>query len=399
MHLHTRSISLSLLLSVASFATPVRGQETREAEWTAEQQKKAAALKPYEPSGPERWLSTVRRELLEEPAGLYPYFGSVYSGGGFTLGAGYRMYSADRTHTDIKGLYSFKGYKLIELSTDSWELADGRIDLHARAGWRDATQVAYYGLGIDSPDVRSNFRMQQWYFGGGVQARPVWPLVFNAAIAYEDYTLKEGQGAAPSIEESFTPATAPGLGVSPKYIHASGSVGIDWRRPSAGYARSGGLYQVAYHSWSDQDSVYTFDIVEGEIVQHIPILRENWVISLHGLTQTTLDDEDQVPYFLMPSLGSGSTLRGYPSWRFRDRHSLLLSGEFRWIPNRLGLDMALFYDTGKVTPRWDDLSLKGLKSDVGIGVRFHTPLATPLRIELARGSEGFNLVFSGSAAF
>ena len=68
----------------------------------------------------------------------------------------------------------------------------------------------------------------------------------------------------------------------------------------------------------------------------MPILRENWVISLHGLLQTTLDDDDTVPYFLLPSLGSGSTLRGYSSWRFRDRHSLLMSGEWRWIPNRLG---------------------------------------------------------------
>jgi outer membrane translocation and assembly module TamA len=76
-----------------------------------------------------------------------------------------------------------------------------------------------------------------------------------------------------------------------------------------------------------------------------------------------------------------------------------MSGEFRWIPSRLGLDMALFYDTGKVTPRFTDISWKGLVHDVGIGVRFHSPLATPLRIELAKGREGMSLVFSGSAAF
>jgi hypothetical protein len=176
------------------------------------------------------------------------------------------------------------------------------------------------------------------------------------------------------------------------------SAGIDWR-PAPGYARRGGLYQVTYHNYSDQDNDYSFDRIDGEAVQHIPVLRENWVISLHGLVQTTLDDDDAVPYFLLPSLGSGSTLRAYPSWRYRDRHSLLLSGEVRWIPNRLGVDMALFYDMGKVAPRWDDLSLKHLKSDVGIGIRFHTPLATPLRIELAHGREGLHLVFAGSAAF
>ena len=35
----------------------------------------------------------------------------------------------------------------------------------------------------------------------------------------------------------------------------------------------------------------------------------------------------------------------------------------------------------------------------GVGVRFHGPLATPLRIELANGREGMRLVFAGSAAF
>ena len=159
------------------------------------------------------------------------------------------------------------------------------------------------------------------------------------------------------------------------------------------------MYEVRYHNYADQDNTYSFDRADGEIVQHIPILRETWVISLHGLVQTTLNDSDPVPYFLLPSLGSGSTLRAFPSWRFRDRHSMLMSGEFRWIPNRLAVDMALFYDTGKVVPRWDDLSFKGLKSNVGIGIRFHGPAATPLRIELAKGSEGMNLVFGGSAAF
>ena len=107
-----------------------------------------------------------------------------------------------------------------------------------------------------------------------------------------------------------------------------------------------------------------------------------------------------MPYFLLPSLGSGSTLRGYSSWRFRDRHSLLMSGEFRWIPNRLGLDMALFYDTGKVTPRWDDLSFKGLKERLSASAsvstaRFprHCGSSSPM------ADEGMRLVFSGSAAF
>ena len=39
------------------------------------------------------------------------------------------------------------------------------------------------------------------------------------------------------------------------------------------------------------------------------------------------------------------------------------------------------------------------KSNVGIGMRFHTPISTPLRIEVAKGSEGMQLIFAASAAF
>jgi hypothetical protein len=386
------------LMALVLLGSPADAQESRAAEIAAEQARQAAQAKPYEPGGAERWTVALRREFLTEPSGFYPYFASVYSGGGFTLGAGYRQFYGDRTHWDVKGLYSIKSYKLLEFSTDSWGHAAGRLDLHGRLGWRDATQVAYYGLGIDSPDVRSNFQMKQAYVGGDLQVRPGGYTVFGAGVMYEDYTLEQGAGNFPSIEEIFTPATAPGLGASPTYVHMIGSAGIDWR-PAAGYARRGGLYQVTYHNFADRNETNSFDRIDGEIVQHLPILRENWVVSLHGVVQTTLDDDDVVPYFLLPSLGSGSTLRAYPSWRFRDRHSLLMSGEFRWIPSRLGIDMALFYDTGKVTSRWDDLSLSGLKSSVGIGIRFHSPIATPLRIELAHGREGLHLIFAGSAAF
>ena len=43
-------------------------------------------------------------------------------------------------------------------------------------------------------------------------------------------------------------------------------------------------------------------------------------------------------------------LRGYPSWRFRDRNRLLLTGEYRWTAGQF-VDMALFVDAGKVAAR------------------------------------------------
>ena len=382
------------LLLVPAFAV---AQDTREAEIAALQQEKAAHLAPHRPHRAEELLLQVRQTLVEQPSGFYPYFDSVYSGGGFTLGEGYRHFTGDRTHWSIAGLYSIKGYKLIEATEVSPGHWSGRLDLSAVGGWRDATQVAYHGLGIDSPAEGAAFRMQQGYAGGGATIRPHKFLLLTAAAAYENYTLKDPTDDSLAVNAPDAPF-APGAGANPDYVHTTFSAAFDWR-PAADYARRGGQYRIARHHYGDRDDTYSFDRVDAEIVQHVPILRENWVLSFRGRLESTLGDEDQVPYFLLPSLGSGSTLRGYSSWRFRDRHSMLVSGEWRWIASRLALDMALFYDAGMVAPTIEGITLQSFASNYGIGARFHGPARTPLRIELARGREGMQLVFAASAAF
>jgi hypothetical protein len=390
-----------LLVACALLVMPALAvaQETRRASVEAAQADKAAHLAPYQPHWSENLLQSVRQTLVEQPAGFYPYFDSVYNGGGFTLGGGYRAFTGDRTQLTVSGLYSLTGYKLVEAGAASPGHFHDRLDVRGSVLWRDATQVRFHGLGIDSAgDVNTGFRMQQAVIGGDVAARPHRWVRLGAATAYEGYTLKDPTGALDPIDQAFTPDAVPGLGISPTYVHTSVSAAVDWR-PAADYARRGGLYRVARHRYADADDRYSFERLDAEVVQHIPVLRENWVFSVRGRLESTLDDADDVPYFLLPSLGSGSTLRGYGSFRFRDRHAVLLSGEWRWIPNRMALDMALFYDTGMVAPRLDAIALHSFVSDVGVGIRFHTPARTPLRVEVAKGAEGLRLVFAASSAF
>jgi len=101
---------------------------------------------------------------------------------------------------------------------------------------------------------------------------------------------------------------------------------------------------------------------------------------------------------MLPALGGGSSLRGFASWRFRDVNSLLMQAEWRVLVNRF-VDLGFFYDTGRVARYRSDLTDGPLKSDYGFGFRFHGPLATPLRIELARSNEGTALVFSAKPPF
>jgi hypothetical protein len=390
------SLQLSFAVLALSLAVPAQAQETRREIVEAEQSAKAKGTRPRLPPRGERVVNWVQDELIDEPSGLYPLLGSVYSGGGFALGAGYRHYSGDNTHWDAKVLQSIRNFRLVEISTDSWNHGGGRLDLHARAGWRDAPSVAFHGLGIDSAEDAAGFSLTQTYAGGDIAWRPVAGTRLTGGITYEDYSIGSGSGSRPPIETRFTAATAPAIGLDPSYWHATASVGYDWR-PAPGYARSGGLYEVRYHHYAGGPG--DFARLEGDVVQHVPLVRENYVLSLRGRAETILDDDVTVPFYLLSALGGSDTLRGYSSWRFRDRHAALASGELRWIPNRTAVDVALFYDAGMVAPEFRDLSMRRFKSDVGVGVRFHGLSSTPLRIEVARGREGIRLVFSGRAAF
>ncbi|HET9369175.1 MAG TPA: BamA/TamA family outer membrane protein [Vicinamibacterales bacterium] len=395
---HTWRPFLTAALLAVGVSSNADGQ-TRAEEIAAEQAKKAQALQPYTPTRPEAVLSRIEGRLMYPPR-FAVTLDSVYSGGGFTLGALYHEPMGDRAFLTGRGLLSIKLYKLAEFGVVSPGHAGERLDLSARAGWRDATQVGYFGQGNDTDkDDRANYRFKETYLEGGLTFRPARWMPLDARVSYEDWQLESGKGSAPSIETVYTPATAPGLGQSPTYLHTDLRAAVDWRYPGPMYARRGGFYGVAYNRYDDSDDALSFDRVDVELIQHVPIWRETWVLSLRTRVQSTIGDDDVVPYFMLPSLGGGHSLRAYTAFRYRDRHSLLASAEWRWIPNNVGLDMALFYDAGKVASRRSALDFSNLTSNWGIGARFHGPLATVLRIEAAKGGEGWHLVFSTSAPF
>jgi outer membrane protein assembly factor BamA len=200
------------------------------------------------------------------------------------------------------------------------------------------------------------------------------------------------------VDEVYTPETLPGLGAAPTYLHSQGTLALD-TRPSPGYARRGGFYGVSFHDFRDQDGQFGFRRTDYEAIQHVPILRDTWVLSLHGrLELANAADNQVVPFFMLPALGGGSSLRGFTSWRFRDMNSLLLQADWRVLANRF-LDMALVYDAGRVAAHRSDLTSAPLKSDYGVGFRLHAAAATPLRIEFVKSNEGLALVFSSKAAF
>ena len=395
--------SIALVIGAASTALaqpPEPKPESREAAIGTAASEKARSLQPYEVTMAERVFTKVEARFTNQTVRWHPYLENAYTGGGFAAGAGYMFHPGAYSTLDLRGSYSVSAYKLAEAEFIAPRLFDRRGELKVLGGWRDATEVPFFGIGMTSSGGDgTSYRFEQPFGSALLTFRPTRRLLLlRGGFEASRWNLQPGKGTLPSVEEVYTPASLPGLGTTTTFLHTQATVGFD-SRASSGYARRGGFYGVTGHDYTDRDDALGFRQVNYEVVQHIPILRETWVLSLHGLAKTTWDKDTQAtPFYLMPSLGGGSSLRGFSSFRFTDRHSLLLQAEWRVMANRF-FESAVFYDAGKVAARASDLDLNHLKSDYGFGVRFHAPLATVLRIDVARSNEGTRLVFAASPSF
>jgi hypothetical protein len=375
--------------------------ETRAAAIAVKQEEKAANPQPYQPNRAERWVRQIEGALSGQTLKWHPFFENAYRGGGFTLGAGYLHHVGEYAWVDVRGSVTPAGYLRFEGEYRLPRLFDRRGQLSVVGGWRKATHVGFYGFGTaeTSAEDAAYYGFTQPYLSSLLEVRPTrrW-LLLTGGAEYSQWTPTTRRGSGPNLDEIYPPSTIPGYGSDPVYLHLTGGLALD-SRAASGYARRGGYYGVTAHDFRDAEERYGFRRVDYEAIQHIPIARDAWVLSLRGRVETTsAGDGQEVPFFMMPSLGGGSDLRGFGSWRFRDLNSLLLQAEWRVLVNAF-LDTAIFYDAGKVTSRSADLDLRGLKSDYGIGFRIHGPGATPLRVDLARSNEGFHFVFSANAVF
>ena len=389
-------------LALVLLSTPVFAQapDTRAAEIAREQAEKASRVSPYQ----HNWWE---RKLLEIEAGggfnvargFFVAFGDIKQGSSIALGPAYGRTFDNGAIVIGKAEYSIREFKLVQLFAQAPPLASGRLIVNGRARWQDAPELAVYPLGRASPKTRANYSEEKTEISGQAMFAPASVVRLGAGAAYEKFdTGGAGGTRVPSVETLFTAFEMPGIAADPTYLHSFVTAGID-SRAGPGFSRTGSQLQATLHDYRQQnDGPWSFRRVDGIARQLIPIRNGNWVIDLSVRASTTdAGDGEAVPFFLMPDLGGAAELRGFSNYRFRDLHSILATVEYRWYVQEY-VEMALFYDAGKVVPRRRDLDFSGLKSDVGIGLRFHTPRTTVLRFEVARSNEGIRLIFGFGAA-
>ena len=268
--------SIVCMAGAASAQQPA--PDTRAGRIAAQQQEKSKQLKHYEPNKAEVWVTKLQEQFITGSLHWHPFFESAYAGGGFTLGAGYATHVSSYNTIDVRGSYTFSGYKRIESEFRAPRLFDRRGTLSVLGGWREATQVGFYGIGT-----------------ANTSARTTGPTTASSSPTRRRRSTSARRGKRCPRRRRRVLAVGSGPGrrhraLGRRGLHAghaarpgrhghlpalAGHGGPRLARPAAGYSRRGGYYGATVHDFADTDDVYSFRQVDYEAIQHLPIFRDS----------------------------------------------------------------------------------------------------------------------------
>jgi hypothetical protein len=403
-------VQLGTMALVCSLgAAPARAQDTRAEVLSQERTAKAEEAAASPERGPGllqrsvRWAMTELERSGGTGDGFYPKVGGLIPGSGWvSLGPGYRHHVfGDAAVWDTSAVISLRRYSMVQTQIQWPKLLSEHLSIGGQIKYKDFTQINYFGIGPStSKSAQTDFRLKNVDIVGSATAHPRAWLSVGGHVGYiSGLDVRTGLSSIfPSTDQRFDETTAPGLTVQPRYHHADVFAEAD-SRDVPGYPTNGGLYRVDVATFHDLDGTrHSFRRVDVDATQYVPIFHKNWLVVLSGhvaVSRTGADND--VPFYLLPTLGGQSTLRGYSDYRFRDRNVALFSAEYRWPVFRM-MDAALFVDAGTVASSASELWRERPKHDYGFGVRLHSTTSSLISIDVAKGREGTRVTVSLSGS-
>lgn len=396
-----RKYPLAILSAVLSIhILPAQTPQSRTEE--IEAARKAKPIQVEQVTKAENFLRRFKDERFLERFsegwnGWRPKIGNMVNGGGFAIGPEYSrtdLFDGQMT-ARASAQASTRRFLKLEAAMSLPKLIDGKLHLDIIGTHRNYGGLNFYGVGPDSRRTgRSNYRHEDTsadfllnydltkYFkvGGGMGG-----LWVNVGPGNNRNFI--------SSELQFPPATTPGIDQQTDFFRRSVFAQVDYRDNPAG-AKSGGNY-IIQHTWYQDRKLNRFGFrrLDVDLEQHIPFLNKTRRLVLRAKGTFTESDNNQlVPFYLMPTLGGANDLRGYRFFRFFDRNSVVYNAEYRWEIFS-GLDGALFFDAGKVMPRRSLLAFSKLETAAGFGLRFNARNSTFMRIDTGFSQEGFQVWF------
>jgi hypothetical protein len=276
---------------------------------------------------------------------------------------------------------------------------------HVLAQGISLNKLDYFGIGPDTSETaRSFFGMRETIVGGDA----VWPVLsqwhlslFGEAYGrFVDIRPSPGQ-PSPSIEQLYSPVTAPGLASQPGFAQFGQGVRFD---PAFAGDHIRLNYAVTFREYVAGDSTYSFQRLTFDLSHQFPLYRQTRTLapksfngpddcsvspSTHSCPAITRNLEGSfglrflmndsftsaghvVPFYFQPTLGGtdidgNAVLSSYQDYRFRAPNNLLARASFEHsIYGPFGF--IAMVDEGKVALLRSDLDFRHLRHSYSVGL-------------------------------
>lgn len=327
----------------------------------------------------------IVERFQEGKLGFHPLLGGMTTGSGFAAGT---VFTKGGFQTSAQA--SIAGYQKYETRFTLPRIKSDRYFADFHAIYRNYPREDFFGTGGETrSEDRTNYRLEDVNYGGSAGIRVKDHVKAGGKVNWIMTNI--GTGTDPrfaSVEQTFDATAVPALENQPTFLETGAFLEYD-SRDVPGNPRAGGRYTSSWSKFHDRKlGQYDFTRFEAEAQQYLPFLHQRRVVVLRAkTTMTHAADGQDVPFFMQPSLGGSEDLRGYEESRFRDNNVLAFNAEYRWEAFS-GLDMAVFADAGKVAQNARQLTLSGLKTAAGVGLRFNTAQSVFLRVDVGFSQEG-----------
>jgi hypothetical protein len=310
-------------------------------------------------------------------------------------------------------------------------LADVRASMTLGARRINAREQDFYGIGPNtSLSGLSSYGLQltelYWGFNNPINS---WSSAgFNTSFLSPRVTSSVNHGETP-ITQAYNAQSVPGLFLHDDFVRYEPYVMVRIP-PRSSFSTT---IRAGYSIFQDlSDPRYSFKRITATSTTTIPLWLPSHNTPTHrppianlfcpGLRSATRcsigkvvltasmvasytgGTDHLVPFYFDPTLGGVNlqdldTLRGFRDYRFRGPNSELFQAEYLhpvWGP----IGVLSFYDVGNVALRPGDLSLGGMRHDVGTGIYLHAGNRELVRFYIVFGSgEGSRITYKFPAAY
>ena len=341
-----------------------------------------SALNPFQALA-KKWPE----DLVIAPVPAY----SPQIGWNLTLGGAYFLDSGEK-NTDVppsliggfalaaeNGSYAYGAGTYLHLLDDKFRVRAGAayVDIRYR----------FYGIGnsIDFLDVDILQEGPAYFLSGSWN---IWKKLY-VGLGYRRGTVDTRVRFVASPPAFFDPVLGLDLGA------ISIPIEID-SRDHEQFPRNG--WQVTGKTVLYRESVGSdFEAETYKVsVNHYAPMRETDVLATRVVVRSASED---VPFFLLSTIGGDTDLRGYPGGRYRDRHMYALQTEYRWQFSDRWIFTG-FVGVGEVADQFSEMGRNFLPAG-GVGARFvlSQKHKVGLSLDVATGNDGTEIYFGVGEAF